>query len=55
MFKITEMAESYGYWMSGPMRILLAVFGAIGNVLAIIVFIKQKSKRTDPDLIRIGN
>ena len=49
------MAESYGYWMSGPLRILLAVFGTIGNVLAIIVFIKQKSRRTDTDFICIGN
>ena len=54
MFKITAMAQSYGYWMSGPIRILLGVIGTIGNVLAIIVLIKQKRK-TDTDFILIGN
>ena len=48
------MAESYGYWMSGPIRILLGVIGAIGNILSIIVLIKQKTKKTDTDIILLG-
>ena len=54
-FEITEMAERYGYWMSGPIRILLGVIGAIGNILSIIVLIKQKTRKTDTDIILIGN
>ena len=54
-FKITEIAESYGYWMSGPIRILLGVTGAIGNILSIIVLIKQKTRKTDTDIILLGN
>ena len=48
------MAESYGYWMSGPIRILLGVIGAIGNILSIIVLIKQKTRKTDTDIILLG-
>ena len=49
------MAESYGYWMSGPIRILVGVIGAIGNILSIIVLIKQKARKTDTDIILLGN
>ena len=51
---ITEFAGLYAYWMSGPIRIVLGIIGAIGNIVSIIIFTRPHMTKSDVNFVLIG-
>ena len=51
---ISERARTFAYRLSGPMRIVFSILGAIGNILSLIVFTRPSMMTTETNYILIG-
>ena len=54
LLEISEIALQFGYWLSGPLRVLLGFLGWIGNLLALIVFAQPHMRTCDINHILIS-
>ena len=52
--EISEIALQFGYWLSGPIRVLLGFLGWIGNLLSLIVFAQPHMRTCDINYILIS-